>query len=83
MKNRKKLFPCIFIVKSTGKLRNGYDKNNQAIQHKEQMNQLSSFLDLTTVYGTSTSFNNKLRDPTDRSKLLMKNENVMGKFRNF
>ena len=66
-----KLFQCLFIVKSTGKLiQTGSDMKVK----KEQINQLTSFLDNTNVYGTNMQLMNALRDELDKTKLKMVSE---------
>ena len=48
-------FPCMFVIRSSSKIGN---QDGKAV--REQINQLSSFIDATTVYGFTSKHKNLL-----------------------
>ena len=65
-------FPCMFVIRSSSKLG---QQNGQPV--REQVNQLSSFIDGTTLYGFTTKHKNMLLAP-DRMHLRMNHSGRLG-----
>ena len=66
-------FPCMFIIRSSSKL-----GQQNGVPVREQINQLSSFIDGTTIYGFTTKHKNLLL-AADKMHLKM-NSNSQGDF---